>query len=230
MLASITGFLGTGKTLFMVERAYLANLDERDVFANFHIDLPNAHLIRPDDLEDIRNGVLLLDEGYLWMDSRLSGSKMNRSVSYEIFKARKKKLDIWITTQLHSAIDKRFRLLEDMHVEALGLNRNQVYEYQYFDYAITNVGLGKLLNWKIPLARAQEYYYPIYDTNEFPSENMEEEEDINDVIGEYAEEILTTYDHKKVTKGLVKDWILEKGEPMNMGDLVYQRIKRLSLV
>ncbi len=60
------------------------------------------------------NCLFLLDEMYLWLDARLSGSKMNRAVNSFTAETRKRGIDLYGTTHSLQKVDKRFRQSVDI--------------------------------------------------------------------------------------------------------------------
>lgn len=232
-LTLVDGNLGSGKTLLLVKTALEYPSDKR-IFANFHIDLPNVTLIRPSDLADIEHGLVLLDEMYLWLDSRRSGSNENIRMSHDIFKSRKRGLDIWGTVQLSGSVDLRFRTLVDKAFYAAGL-RQKKYRYRYFVYNWQHFGYRTQGEYIIPLPYAEKYLFPIYDTNEFPEDTYEEldnSDSLNEQVSTAAACILEQYgpQAKKLTKAMVEDWLWEAGEKEIPCEKVYARVKREAIV
>jgi hypothetical protein len=64
-------------------------------------------------IDDIRSGIFLIDELWLYADSRLSGSARNKFVSKVLLKSRKRDLDILYTTQSLGQVDVRIRRISD---------------------------------------------------------------------------------------------------------------------
>ena len=106
-LVLIYGRIGNGKTLYLV---YKATRLKNPIYSNFLLNLDNFHALHIYDFPDLPNNVnVFIDEGYVLSDSRTSMSKLNRYMSYIYNQSRKKGLNIFLTTQLESAIDFRFR-------------------------------------------------------------------------------------------------------------------------
>lgn len=182
MIVTVIGKLGTGKTLLMT---YLAqNYDSNKiVYSNYNIDIPNNKVIDVEDLTDVADGLVLIDEAYLWLESRLSTSRANRFVTKIMFQSRKRGFDVGLSAQVHSSIDLRVRQLEQSLVVSYGENAGDFETYCeneryrelvnelnlnfFFDYVVeTQTGI-------IPLRLSFETAYEvsqIYDTTEFPHE------------------------------------------------------------
>lgn len=106
-LVLIDGRIGNGKTLYLV---YKATRLQKPIYSNFLLDLPNFHALHIYDFPDLPYNInVFIDEGYVLSDSRSSMSKLNKYMSYIYNQSRKKGMNIFITTQLASAIDFRFR-------------------------------------------------------------------------------------------------------------------------
>lgn len=230
MLGSIIGPLGSGKTLFLTFLAESAKPD-RDIYSNFNLNLDNAQTIDVKDLETIDRGLILLDEAYLWLDSRISQSKLNRYMSRFIFQSRKRGFDIFVTSQLQSAIDLRFRHIQDVQVACHGEKETYHKENikKYFKYTI--VGWGNKKTFKLPFEYARENLFPIYDTLEYPDETEPtqfEPSKYNEKVENLNEMVLNEVnDDVRITKAILKDILLEKGEySEQLLEGVYARLKR----
>jgi hypothetical protein len=112
-----TGDLGSGKTLGTVLFARSLSKIE-PVLSNFKINFPNCSLVEPQQLITMKyeKALVILDEAYGWLESRVSSSKVNRYMSYVLFQSRKRGLDIMLTEQVPSSIDLRFEYLYQMIV------------------------------------------------------------------------------------------------------------------
>lgn len=117
MLMGIVGELGAGKTLSLVYlglRNYIKYQGTRTIFANFHLkQIPYTYVPNPEDIDTIRSGIFLIDELWLYCDSRLSSSGRNRFVTKVLLKSRKRDLDILYTCQSLGSVDVRIRRISD---------------------------------------------------------------------------------------------------------------------
>lgn len=158
MLITILGNLGSGKTLFMVINAFFSS--NLPIVSNFKLNFGNKKEIEPFDLKkfiraEYENCIILLDEAYNYLESRISSNELNRIMSYILFQSRKKNVTLYITAQLYSSIDKRFRQLTDMLIIANKTNR--------FNYTITDFNSTK--SFSITFEKAAQFYQ-MYNTNE----------------------------------------------------------------
>ena len=157
MLISVLGNLGSGKTLFL---AYMAKMKiKRDIYSNFLLKTNNYHPLSIIDLLDLKdNIVVFIDEAYTWLESRTSSSTLNRFLSYVVLQSRKRTIDIYITAQLFSSVDIRFRHQSNIIVKAYRNNKG-------FLYTFLNVENSNITSFLLPFNKAKKYY-SIYDTYE----------------------------------------------------------------
>lgn len=222
MLVSTTGYLGTGKTLFLT---WMAWNSRQPVYANYSLDLDNAEKIGVKDLNNLDKGLVLIDEAYLWLDSRLSSSEMNRYLSKIIFQSRKRGFNMILSSQIQGAIDLRYRYLQDYRVHALGQDHKNNFRYVVH-------GRGRVNDFSIDYETARELF-DIFDTFEYPDQDSEtktrfEIEDLEEEVNEYCERLRDTYeDPTDLSKGEIKDQMVVWGESSKqIWDQTYYRLKR----
>jgi hypothetical protein len=108
----VTGQMGCGKTLFSVIAAARYARAGKRIWANFDINLQNTSPVRSVlDLQKVRDGLLILDESYLFADSRRAMSNRNLATSTILMGSRKRDFDVIVITQVLSAVDPRIRLV-----------------------------------------------------------------------------------------------------------------------
>jgi len=121
MLVSLEGVQGTGKTTAAVALAIEESKeDSRKIVSNVHLNVKNyvhfdlawflEHLV-DQELEDC---IVIFDEAYQIMDSRSSGTKLNKLFSYFIVQTRKRGVDAYVCTHHLDHIDKRTRRAIDI--------------------------------------------------------------------------------------------------------------------
>ena len=116
------GFPGAGKTFAMTSAVLKAKRKEPGlrVYSNYPIRFPDGSMALPveslEDFEAATNGLLLLDEAHIALDSRQStGPSRSRWVA-KLGQLRKSALFLWYTTHDPSKVDKQLRnLTEQSH-------------------------------------------------------------------------------------------------------------------
>ncbi len=204
MLCTIIGNLGSGKTLLATILAYYSNLP---IISNYSIEFPNKQIEEFNLNKFIRaeysNCVIVMDEAYTYLESRISGSELNRIMSYILFQSRKKSVQMYITAQLLSSLDKRYRELSDMFIVANRIGVN----FQYF-VLVGNQQSNFILKYENVLP-----FFDMYNTNEVILStdkkilfDTQESADKLKEIEKYADEITEFYKERKIkaiTKNLV---------------------------
>jgi hypothetical protein len=105
MIIGIEGFLGDGKTIFMVRCALRDFKKGRKIYANFKLKgieyqfLNISDFLNTENSEKYKNASLFIDEITLFMDCRRSSRKENISLSTLLRQSRKRDLDIYYTCQ-----------------------------------------------------------------------------------------------------------------------------------
>lgn len=227
-LIILLGEMGTGKTLFLVRQA--ATHPKIKIYSNFSIKLPNVKLVDPEDLLTLKyeQCAVFMDEAYTWLESRVSGSKINRFMSYVLFQSRKRGIDIFLTAQLLSAVDVRFRNLATRLIECERLPKG--FRYTVFRSA-EEPPAGSLF---LPESAARKYY-KFYDTAEIVEPfNLKDlwleivkhnPAKYNKFINNLAAKYLSERKESKITKASVEDFIVSEGYPKSVTKDLINRIK-----
>lgn len=180
MLIGIEGFLGDGKTVYMVRCLKIDYNNGRKIFANFklhkikytYFDI-NEFLMNT-DYDSLRNATIGIDEITTMMDCRLSVSKSNIAFGYLVLQSRKRNLDIYYTTQDIGLVDYK-RLIKYTQIFVI-CNRvyikkqldNDKYELveveDYRNYTVVDERMRKenVVSYNIDITK----YYDDYDTEE----------------------------------------------------------------
>lgn len=122
MIVGIIGKRGCGKTITMAKTVVDMLKKGKIIYTNFHINkkgidkkyhkkinlLDNEFFKNYKDFK-LYNCALFLDEVYVYIDSRTSGSKRNRLWSYFINQTRKRDVDLYFTTQFFRQVELRLR-------------------------------------------------------------------------------------------------------------------------
>lgn len=105
LIAGIFGLQGSGKTALC---SYLGKLYHDmgiPVYSNYHLNFDFRPVTTLKEAQSVRNGVLLLDEVWMWCHARTSASKINQEMMKIILMNRKRNVDIIYTTQLKRTVD-----------------------------------------------------------------------------------------------------------------------------
>lgn len=111
MIHLITGMQGSGKTLFLVKKAYEFYLKGKKIYSNVALNFP----YKPIDYNDIinckyNNAVVIIDEAHRLLPSRRSLSSVNIEICDGfISQVRKQNLELFLSTQTQRKIDIRIR-------------------------------------------------------------------------------------------------------------------------
>ena len=116
----VTGPMGAGKSSYLARAAwltYVINRGEANIMGTFALNIPGYVEIDKDSLvemyvdEDpfLQDGMILMDEGYAYMDSRLSQSYLNRFMNRFAKFVRKMNLYVIISAHNETMLDKRIR-------------------------------------------------------------------------------------------------------------------------
>ena len=103
MIIGIEGFLGDGKTIYMVRCLLKDYLNGRKIYANFKLNNIKYEKLNIQDFldstnsEKFHNCTIGIDEITLFMDCRRSSRKENIAISTLLRQSRKRSLDIYYT-------------------------------------------------------------------------------------------------------------------------------------
>jgi ABC-type dipeptide/oligopeptide/nickel transport system ATPase component len=127
VVIAITGEMGSGKTLTMTFMAhYRFKKKGIKVYSNYGYIGRDVFIKKPDMLNEIRDGLVLCDEIWIWLDAREFMKKTNKTLSRILLKSRRHGLDIIYTAQDFSQVDKRLRNVTDIVINP-ELSYNQTY-------------------------------------------------------------------------------------------------------
>lgn len=229
MLMMIEGDLGTGKTLLL---SYYGQKEIKvPVYTNYNLDVPKfKRKITPYDIEGLYEGLVLLQGFYAWLDCRLSSSELNRYLSRDlVFNSRKKRLMIMVDLQLEDSIDKRFKKLCKIVVEAKGLLPDESGFLYLYNIKNRKKPVAKVL----PIEKAEKLFN-IYDTEEperTPTPSIFEKNRLNKYVNAVVKVIMNETGGKNITKNGICEILLEHKKnipPKKIIDLIYARLKRMN--
>ena len=202
------------------------------IVSNYKIDIPNYEEFNISKFinKKYSNCIILLDEGYVYLDSRLSMSQKNLLISYVLFQSRKKNVEIFMSMQLRSTIDIRFRSLTDFHV--IAELKTDGFKYTLFNPNCLNEWTTSYLTFEKALPFMQ-----IYDTNEViedtthpvlfltQKERYALVKELSGTIREDFSEWYTTKTKRKVvpktSKPFIKKWLMEHEKPMDIASMIF---------
>jgi len=228
MLILVLGDVGTGKTLLTTILAYLSHKKGVEVYSNYTLNFPYKKLT-VNMIYNIKKGLVLLDEAYTWLEARISGSKLNRFLSYILFQSRKRGLNWILTAQLGSVIELRFREMSDYVIYSDICDLGFSYEV----YKKTKYGFVKINSFRLPYENAEQFF-SLYDTYEvippFRLEEMQLEfmtpEEFNLTVKRVADEIIKKFSNvENWTKDKVLYALKKLGYSRDLAKYVYLEIK-----
>jgi len=113
------GALGSGKSLASTAFAIRDHIaTKRRIISSTHIYnlgdyyeyLDYTRFLRwMNEDEELQNAIVVLDEAYLFVDSRLSQSALSRLLSYFFLQTRKRHVDLYVCSQQYELVDVRLR-------------------------------------------------------------------------------------------------------------------------
>ncbi len=193
MIRVITGYMGSGKSLYAVRWIYRNRKKFKTLVSNAPLDIPFENtIVDADPLYSVRYAVppivLFIDEAHLLMDSRRSMSKRNVRWTHLITLIRKLNVTVVMTTQSLPQVDIRLQFFIKTYIEAQGLKWLVtedgelqpffVYDHYRIDF---NPWSGERVRFFLHTEPVWYYnaakYFSIYDTNyipEFPAETNDE--------------------------------------------------------
>lgn len=230
MLIAVIGEVGSGKTLYMTRKALSI---KRPIYSNYNIKVPNyVPLTILDLLELPTNITMFLDEAYTWLESRTSGRKLNRLLSYIIFMSRKINIDVFASAQMFGAIDIRFREQANKLVICRRVKRGFIYHVKR--KVLTRQFKVRIITKTYFFSNKNaEYYYPYYDTLEV-IDPSDKEDLILDILKRYPEQLKVKV--KEIAKAIasnltiithdsVKSALFTNGLPIGYEPFVYLHLK-----
>ena len=168
MIIVLEGPMGSGKTLSATAFAIIDYYElGRKIVANYHLQGLDFTYFSYEQFvewmkcnETLNDTSVILDEGYLFADSRMSQSGLSKLFTYFMLQTRKRGVDLYITTQQFRNVDIRIR----MNANVRGICRYN---------AKTQVSTIRLIDLRTGIRRPVRIYGPdffcYYDTKEYPA-------------------------------------------------------------
>jgi len=162
MLIMLLGKNGSGKSFLLT---YYATKFIRNIYSNYKLKLNNYIPLTITDILNmnrLNEGNIFLDEAYTWLEARTSGNALNLLTSYLIYQKRKRLLDIYLTAQMLSSLDKRARKLANIII----ICETRVnFKKDDFHFIYQDKDKGLETTFMIPYEIAKKYF-KYYDTYE----------------------------------------------------------------
>jgi len=108
-IIGIVGLQGTGKTMVMTGLGYSEKLRGKQIYANYSLKYPYTYIDSLQALDNIHDGIVLLDEFWLWVFNRSSMSRINQDIVKIVMLNRKRGITILYTEQTYTQVDKLIR-------------------------------------------------------------------------------------------------------------------------
>lgn len=158
MLAGLAGRMGTGKTLSMTALGFALQIElQVPLYANYTLEGESVRIRTMKELMEAKTGIVLLDELWLSMDSRLW--KDNVKLTRWLNQTRKKNLIILYTTQHISQVDIRVRRATDWLIMCDRNKQTKEITLTFTDFQYGFIGK------KLTIHKPEEIY-PLYNTFE----------------------------------------------------------------
>lgn len=232
-LTLIYGDRGSGKSLFATIMALRASeKNQTPIYANYKMNIDTWKPLSPRVILEIPlESIIIIDEGYLWLESRTSSKGMNIYLSRMLFQSRKRHIDIWVIMQLFSSVDLRFREMADYLVQCVNDK-----EEEKFKYRITKTSQTRRFNDKILELTYDDAskFFNFFDTDEIIDPLDNDLEDMAITNWSELDEELTTNARILLKKKLkwtqagVEDWCNRNGKGKNYAKRLFNRINYLS--
>lgn len=227
MLVLVLGGLGAGKTLLL---ALIALMDDRPIWSNFAIKDDRYNELTPSGIDTLDRSVALMDEGYVWIESRVSSSLINRIVSQVLFQSRKRKTDIAVSAQLEKTLDVRFRDMADYIIVA-ERGENEFIYHVFEQGSDQEVGTMCIDYEDAPII------WDLYDTDQKISRTSiyqlaEIENDpivLNKLVEELADKIVAALPDQKIQGWMIEDFCLRLGVPNKFAKWINNRLRSRGL-
>lgn len=230
------GFLGPrggGKTTGAVYFGRMQQLAGWKIRANFK--MVDAKPLEVLDLIDIYTErayeLLLPDEIYGLVESRVSSKKINLFMSYVNFQARKMHRHIVYTAQLVSSVDLRFVELTDLPIAC----KNRFGEEEDADFDYLMMLDDDEIPFTLPYYWAKEHLFDLFNTDEVVppwgiedmiAELQKQKPDVlNHRVDSITEFLMQKYDWIYNDRSLVEDRMLQHSLPLGLARFVHNRIK-----
>lgn len=234
-VVNVEGDVGSGKTLIATCMAADDEMEnDRPIYSNYKLNLTNYIELFPETLNTLedKSSLILIDEAYIWLESRTSGKEINRYLTYILFQLRKRKLDIILTNQLLETIDTRFRQMRNFQIECERIGpKDDPIAFKYLIGEVNTKRRKKPKTLTMPVSVARKIY-PLFDTHErIPiDENLVanitvNKKDMLKKIDEIVKTILKKAPAEKITRSIIQNYCFRNSYPKSYINPIYSSIK-----
>lgn len=115
MIGIFLGEQNSGKTLSMTYFAYTYFKRGYKIYSNYNLNFPHEKISKKlivdyvKQKEQLDKSIFLIDEIYLFLDSRSFGNATSKILSYFLLQTSKRGVNLFGTAQYFNTVDKRFR-------------------------------------------------------------------------------------------------------------------------
>lgn len=231
MQMMIEGTYGTGKTLLATHIAKEVDKLDIPIYSNYPLKLKNYHELVLSELPNLPGPLLvILDEAYVYLESRTSGRDVNRYMSYILMQSRKRQIDFLLTFQLNSMIDLRWTNLCDFAVESYRDNQAECFVYDVLMQNGVEVG-----TFELPFDYAEKELFGLYDTFEVidaPKDISQEltlvdPKDTERTVQKIIDDLEKELPLEQWTKAMIDDYVYGKRMPNTYSQRAYARVQRI---
>lgn len=200
VVVGLVGEMRSGKTLLMTLLLHDDNVRGKEVIANYHLNFNSEVLdvnaldesIRGGDTDYFKDKSIGIDEIHVFMDSRGSGQKRNKMMSYFLTQSGKLDTTVYWTSQFLRQVDVRLRLNTQIlyKCERYSLRNGKKYALRQDDkreefcidahkHFLKDTPKGLMYVYEKTLTiKNPKKYYSLYDTKErvYYEDTLEERE------------------------------------------------------
>lgn len=103
------GLKGAGKTLAVSFYAYCEFLKGRNIFANYHLNIPYTHVGSLMDLKLVKDGIVIFDDAERLVSSKFLSNRDKKDVLNVLIDSGKHNVDCWFICKRLEEVDKSIR-------------------------------------------------------------------------------------------------------------------------
>ena len=178
VVAIITGLKGDGKSSLSTMFAHNAFKAGRPVFSNYHLEFHHELFYMSaarEDIDMLQNAMVVIDEAYLYIDSRNAMAAGNKVIGYLTLQTRKRGVDLILNLLQKGLGDLRIRENADYiyNCEAMTVRRGTLKRSTIEDIEAMNVDIICVYRADVRQRVLTRFlfnpapYFKLFDTREF---------------------------------------------------------------